>query len=179
MPVVRMQPRNNEMVLIREVRDSAGRTDAQVEAMERNDPRPPKVRGTDLLYAQQISIEQANYPKVMYKLAVKYPKGADGKPNKDAEPILKGDRINPNYPMPYNLAIEAGFQGQVTGHGSDKGINIVHPFITCFVPIGWEPNFPVPIDEKECKKDENELIKEGWKHSPSELALPVAVAEVD
>lgn len=179
MPIVRMQPRNNEMVLIREVRDSAGRTDDQVEAMEKNDPKPPKVRGTDALYARQIAEEQAIYPKVMYKLAVKYPK-KDGKPDLTAEPVLKGDRINPNYPMPYNLAIENGFQGQVTGHGSDKGVNVVHPYSTCFVPIGWDPNFPVTIDEKECKKDEADLMKAGWVDNPSKLVgLPERVTEVD
>lgn len=180
MPVVRMQPRNNEMILIRDVRDSAGRTDAQIVAMEANDPKPPRIGGTDKLYAEQIKEEYALYPKVLYKLAVKWPKGPDGKPNKDAEPILKGDRINPNYPMPYNLAIENGYQGQVTGHGSDKGINVVYPYVTCFVPFGWDPNFPVPIDLAECKKEQTKLEKEGWVTSPNLIeGLPEKVAEVD
>ena len=179
MPVVRMQPRNSEMVLIRETRDSAGRDDKQVWAMEQNDPKPPRITGVDALYAEQIRDEQRNYPKVMYKLAVKYKKGPDGKPSPEAEPIYKGDRINPNYPMPYNLAIENGFQGQITGHGSDKGVNIVYPYQTCFVPIGWDPIFPTQIDEADCKKDEAKLAKEGWVDHPSKLNLPERVVEVE
>jgi hypothetical protein len=178
MPVVRMQPRNNEMVLIREVRDSAGRTDAQIRAMEQNDPKPPYITGTDRLYAEQIAAENKLYPKVLYRLAIRYKKGTDGKPNLE-EPIYKGDRINPNYPMPYALAIENGYQGQVTGHGSDKGVNIVHPYETCYVPIGWDPNFPTPIDEADCKKDEAKLAKDGWVDSPNKLELPERVVEVN
>ncbi len=177
MPLVRMQPRNNEMVLIRETRDSAGRTDDQVIAMESNDPKPPRIGGTDRLYAEQVSHEYANFPKVMYKLAVKWPKLPDGKPNKEADPKFHGDRINPNYPMPYNLAIENGYQGQVTGHGSDKGVNIVHPYATCFVPIGWDPNFPMPIDEADCKKDQAKLEKDGWVDHPSKLDIPTRIAD--
>lgn len=179
MPVVRMQPRNNEMVLIRETRDSAGRTDAQIRAMELNDPKPPHITGTDKLYAEQIRDEQAVYPKVLYKLAVKHKKGPDGKPDPNSEPVFKGDRINPNYPMPYALAIENGFHGQITGHGSDKGVNIVHPYTTCFVPIGWDPQFPTPIDEADCKKDEAKLAKEGWFAHPGMLNLPERNIEVD
>jgi len=179
MPVVRMQPRNNEMVLIRETRDSAGRTDAQIRAMEQNDPKPPYITGTDRLYAEQIASEQATYPKVFYKLAIKQKKGPDGKPDPNAEVVFKGDRINPNYPMPYALAVENGFHGQVTGHGSDKGVNIVHPYTTCFVPIGWDPQFPVPIDEADCKKDEAKLFKEGWVDNPNKLQLPERNIEVD
>ena len=179
MPVVRMQPRNNEMVLVREVRDSAGRTDKQVWEMEQNDPKPPRIQGTDKLYAEQIAEEWKNYPRVMYKLAIKHKKGPDGKADPNAEPIFKGDRINPNYPMPYNLAIENGFQGQVTGHGSDRGINIVHPYVTCYVPLGWDPNFPTPINETECRKDQQKLEKEGWVDMPSKLNLPERTVEVD
>lgn len=178
MPVVRMQPRNNEMVLIREVRDSAGRTDAQIRAMEQNDPKPPYITGTDKLYADQVAIEQAVYPKVMYKLSVKHKAGPDGKPDPN-EVVFKGDRVNPNYPMPYALAIENGFQGQVTGHGSDRGVNIVHPYKTCFVPIGWDPQFPVPVDEADCKKDEAKLAKDGWVDNPNKLEIPQRVVEVE
>src|SRR6266849_2845195 len=165
MPVVRMQPRNNEMVLVREVRDSAGRTDAQIRAMEQNDPKPPYITGTDKLYAEQIAEDWRFYPKVMYKLAVKY-KMKEGKPDPEAEPMFKGDRANPNYPMPYALAIENGFQGQVTGHGTDKGINIVLPYVTCFVSLGWDLNLPVDIDIEYCKKDEANLRKLGWVDHP-------------
>lgn len=171
MPVVRMQPRNNEMVLIREVRDSAGRTDAQIRAMEQNDPKPPYITGTDRLYAEQVQVENKNYPKVMYRVAVKL--------NKAGESVYKGDRINPNYPMPYALAIENGYQGQVTGHGSDKGVNIVHPYETCYVPIGWDPNFPTPIDETDCKKDEAKLAKDGWVGNPNDMKLPERSVEVN
>lgn len=176
MPVVRMQPRNSEMVLIREVRDSAGRTDEQIRAMEQNDPKPPYITGTDKLYADQIREEYALYPKVMYQLAVKHKNGPDGKP---IETIFRGDRINPNYPMPYALAIENGFQGQVTGHGSDKGINVVHPYKTCFVPINWDPNFPQTIDPEQCQKEEQKLIKAGWVDHPNKLPLPERVSEVE
>ena len=176
MPVVRMQPRNSEMILVQEVRDSAGRTDAQIRAMEQNDPKPPYITGTDRLYAEQVAEERRVYPKVMYKLAVKF-KMKDGKPDPESDPIFKGDRINPNYPMPYALAVENGFHGQVTGHGSDKGVNIVHPYVTCFVPIGWDQNFPVPIDEADCKKDEVKLAKEGWVDHPGKLNLPERVTE--
>lgn len=175
MPVVRMQPRNSEMVLIRETRDSAGRTDEQIRAMEQNDPKPPYITGTDRLYAEQIREEWSIYPKVLYHKALKEKKAPDGA----VEYILKGDRVNPNYPMPYALAIENGFQGQVTGHGSDKGVNIVHPYKTCFVPIGWDPQFPVPIDLADCKKDEAKLLKEGWVDHPSKLELPERTVEVD
>ena len=180
MPVVRMQPRNNEMVLIRDVRDSAGRDDKQIWAMEQNDPKPPRIQGVDKLYAEQIAEEHKVYPKVMYKLAIKQKKLPDGKPDPNAEVQFKGDRINPNYPMPYALAIENGFQGQVTGHGSDKGINIVHPYVTCFVPLGWDPNYPTSIDLADCKKDEAHLLKNGWVDHVSKLqGLPEKVAEVD
>jgi hypothetical protein len=175
MPVVRMQPRNNEMVLIREVRDSAGRTDAQIRAMEQNDPKPPYITGTDRLYAEQVAAENKSYPKVLYKKAIKEKKSTDG----SVEYVYKGDRINPNYPMPYALAIENGFHGQVTGHGSDKGVNIVHPYQTCYVPIGWDPNFPVPIDEADCKKDEAKLLKDGWVINPNDLQLPERTVEVN
>jgi hypothetical protein len=179
MPVVRMQPRNSEMVLIRETRDSAGRTDVQIWAMDQNDPKPPYIQGTDRLYAEQIAEENRFYPKVMYKLAVKF-KLKDGKPDPEAEPIFKGDRASPNYPMPYALAIENGFQGQITGHGTDKGINIVLPYQTCYVPIGWDANFPVQIDAAECKKDEAFLAKSGWVDHPSKLVgLPTRITEVD
>lgn len=180
MPVVRMQPRNNEMILVRDVRDSAGRNDKQIWEMEQNDPKPTRIQGVDKLYAEQIAAEHAVYPKVMYKVAVKWPKGSDGKPNKEAEPVLKGDRINPNYPMPYNLAIENGYQGQVTGHGSDKGINVVYPYTTCFVPIGWDSGAPVTIDESNCKKEQAKLEKEGWVDNPALLVgLPEKAVEVD
>lgn len=175
MPVVRMVPRNSEMVIMREVRDSAGRTDEQVIAMEANDPKPPRMTGVDALYAEQIREEWAVYPKIMYHLAVKEKKLADG----NVEYIFKGDRINPNYPMPYALAVENGFYGQVTGHGSDKGVNIVHPYKTCFVPIGWDPNFPVTIDLTACKKDEAKLKKEGWVDNPNDLNVPQRVKELD
>lgn len=179
MPVVRIQPRNSEMVLVRENRDQTGRDDKQIWSMEQNNPKPPRITGVDKLYAEQIAEEWKNYPKVMYKLAVKVKKGLDGKSDLNAEPVFKGDRINPNYPMPYNLAIENGYQGQVTGHGSDKGINIVHPYVTCFVPIGWEPQFPVQIDEADCKKDQAKLEKEGWVDHPNKLALPERNLEDD
>lgn len=175
MPIVRME-RSSEMVLIREGRDACGRTDEQAYAMERNNPKPPRLEGKDELYARQIAQECVNYPKVMFKLAVKFKKDKEGKPILD-EPIYKGDRINPNYPMPYNLAIENGYQGQVTGHGSDKGINIVHPYVTCFVPIGWNQNFPVQIDEAACKKDQLKLEKEGWVDHPNKLEIPMRVTE--
>jgi hypothetical protein len=179
MPSVVMRPKNNEMVLVREVRDSAGRTDQQVRAMEQNDPEPPHISATDRLYAEQIAMENAVWPKVMYHLAVKWPK-KDGKPDTTAEPILNGDRINPNYPMPYALALENGFQGQITGHGTDKAVNVVHPYKTCFVPIGWDPLFPMAIDEKECAAQVVKLEKEGWVDHPSKLkGLPEKAAEVD
>jgi hypothetical protein len=179
MPVVRMQPRNNEMILIRDVRDSAGRTDAQIVAMEQNDTKPPRIGAMDKLYAEQIAAEWKVYPKVMYKLAVKHKKGPDGKPDMNSEPVYKGDKVNPNYPMPYALAVENGLHGQVTGHGSDKGVNIVHPYVTCFVPIGWDPQFPTSIDEDDCKKDEAKLAKDGWVDNLNKLQLPERTAEVD
>jgi hypothetical protein len=175
MPVVRMQPRNSEMVLIRETRDSAGRDDKQIWAMEQNDPKPPRITGVDQLYAEQIAEEQRNYPRVMYKMAVKEKKSPDG----SVEYIFKGDRINPNYPMPYALAIENGFQGQVTGHGSDRGVNVVHPFVTCFVPTTWNPLFPETIDEDRCKKEQAKLEKEGWVTNPMLLNIPDRVKEVE
>lgn len=172
MPVVRMQPRNNEMILIRDVRDSAGRDDKQIWAMEQNDPKPPRIQGVDKLYADQIAEEHKVYPKVMYKLALKK--------KESGEVLYKGDRINPNYPMPFALAIENGFQGQITGHGSDKGINIVHPYTTCFVPLGWDPNYPTSIDVADCKKDETHLTKQGWVDHPSKIeGLPERVTEAD
>ena len=180
MPVVRMQPRNNEMVLVREGRDAAGRDEKQIWAMEQNAIKPPRITGVDKLYAEQVADQYKNYPKVMYKVAIKYRKGPDGKAAPDAEPIFKGDRINPNYPMPYNLAIENGFHGQVVGHGSDKGINVVYPYVTCFVPLGWNQNFPVEIDEADCKKDEAKLLKDGWVDDPNKLNLPQrTTSEVD
>lgn len=177
MPVVRVQPKNSEMILVRENRDSTGRDDKQIWAMEQNQPKPPRITGVDKLYAEQVAEENAHYPKVMYKLAVKWPVGEGGKPDKTKEPRLHGDRINPNYPMPYNLAIENGYQGQVTGHGSDKGINIVHPYITCWVPEGWQQNFPTPIDEADCRKDQAKLEKEGWVDNPMKLDIPARIVE--
>jgi hypothetical protein len=178
MPIVRMQPRNSEMVMVREKRDSAGRNDEQIRAMEQNNPKPPYIGAVDRLYAEQISQEQAIYPKVLYKLAVKHKMGTDGKPT--GEVTLKGDRMNPNYPMPYALAIENGYQGQVTGHGSDKGVNIVYAYKTCFVPINWDPNFPLSIDEDQCRKDEAKLAKDGWVDHPNKLeGIPERIAEVD
>jgi hypothetical protein len=172
MPVVRMQPRNSEMVLVREGRDQAGRDEKQIWAMEQNEPKPPRITGVDKLYAEQVAAEYAQYPKVMYKVALKYKKGPDGKPDQNADPVPSGDRINPNYPMPYALAVENGFHGQIVGQGSDKGINVVYPYKTCFVPIDWNQNYPTTIDEAQCKKEEAKLLKDGWVDDPNKLILP-------
>ena len=74
MPQLEVVKHEDVRIRVREL-DSTGRTREQVEAMEQNSYRSPKLAEHDQAFAHLIAEEQNVYPKAMYRLAVR-----DGKP---------------------------------------------------------------------------------------------------
>src|SRR2546429_667587 len=72
-----------------------GRTREVRDAMEQNDPKPHKLGDATRAVHSIVAEEHAQYPRVMYRLALK-----NGLP--------AGDIANPDYPMPFDLAAQAG-----------------------------------------------------------------------
>ena len=158
--------RTPERVLRIEKTDSMGRTKKQREDMEKNDPRPPRLGEGTLQVHAICADEHAQYPKAMYRLALK-----DGKP--------AGDLIYPDYPMPYDLALQLGLadMGKRIGVTRDSPGNVIlrHPWITKLIGVVRDD---LTIDIATAKAEEQKLRAEGWVDHPSKIkGLPVPPAE--
>jgi len=156
MPQVHYRPAaaNDRVIAVVET-DSMGRSPELIDAMEKNDPKPPRIGRTHIAYAQSVAKENSMYPKVMYRLAL------------DENGTPAGDQAAPNYPMPYDLAqsngiAEKGFKRIGQTNNSPGYFDVRLPYQTIFVPIDWEPLHPKPIDLVQCERDEAALVKAGW-----------------
>jgi hypothetical protein len=156
-----------EMVLRIQKTDSMGRTRAQREAMEKNDPKPVKPGDAALQVHAICAEEHSEYPKCMYRLALR-----DGKP--------AGDIASPDYPLPFDLALqlgltESGFKVIGKNHNSPGNVIVRHPWITRSVGTVRDD---LSIDVEAAKAEEARLRKLGWVDSPSKIkGLPVPPAE--
>lgn len=180
MPGIRLEEEPRRQVLVVETRDSAGRTEAQAAAMD-NTPYdnpagnghcqlPPKLSKADATWAKETAIACSNYPRALYHRAVRYPLGKDGKPDLTGEPKYLGDVVNPNCPLPQNAAERIGARGDWERNGSETHLVQRHPYKTCMVPAGYQPEHL--IDEEACEREEATLLAQGWKRSIDELGLP-------
>lgn len=154
------RPRDEQVMYVVET-DSMGRTPEQIEAMEINGVKPHRLNKRDQAYAQRVSKECATYPKVMYRLALR--KG-----------IPAGDELNPNYPMPFDLAQSLGVSDKgfkVLGKTRDSGgyLQVRHPWLTKSVVVYVNDDPFGAIDHKASAKLEEKLVADGWVYSPSEL----------
>lgn len=131
--------------------DSAGRTKEQIEAMEKNAYRAPRISERDHAFAELLREEQAKYPKVMYRLALR-----DGKP--------AGDEVNPSYAMPFDLAQQVGIpegQFKVIGKSKDGGGHYVLRHAYQSISVGLvRPDQSVDVEASQ--KQEKELRSKGW-----------------
>lgn len=147
--------------------DSMGRTREVREAMEKNDPRPPKLGEGTLQVHAICADEHKEYPKAMYRLALK-----NGKP--------AGDIANPDYPLPWDLALQLGLTEsgfKVIGKNSNSPGNVVvrFPYITRLVGVVRDD---LTVDVEAAKAEEAELRRDGWVDSPSKIkGLPTPPAE--
>lgn len=132
--------------------DSAGRTPEQVKAMDISNPiRPVQLGVADQGFAEMIREQQAQYPKCMYRLALR-----DGKP--------AGDVVNPNYPMPFDLAVMVGIPEnhfRVIGKTKDSGgyVEVRHPYMSQSVGVTRPDG---SVDLPASQKQEKELRAKGW-----------------
>jgi hypothetical protein len=159
--------KRTEIALRIQKRDSMGRSPQQVEAMEANDPRPLKLsEATKHVHAL---VEEAcgDYPKCLYKLAMR--KG-----------VPAGDVANPDYPLPLDAAIDLGLDEvgfKVVGKNRQDGGHVVVrlPWITKLVGVLRED---LTVDLKAAQEEERNLLAKGWVDHPSKLkGLPVPHAE--
>jgi len=156
-----------DMVLRIKAKDSMGRTREQREAMEANEPKPPKLGEATRAVHTICAAEHTEYPKAMYRLALK-----NGLP--------AGDIASPEYPMPYDLALQCGLADQGfkrIGVTRDSPGNLIVrlPWITRLVGTVKED---LTIDVEAARAEEAELRKKGWVDSPSQIkGLPVPPAE--
>src|SRR5258708_22352109 len=162
MPEVRYGPRDTERVVKVVETDSMGRSPELIDAMEKNDPKPPRIGRSHKIYAETVAIENIIYPKVMYRLAL------------DENGVPAGDQAAPNYPMPYDLAqsngvSEKGFKRIGQTASSPGYFDVRLPYQTTFVPMDWEPLHPKPIDIAKCERDEEALKKAGWVEHLSDI----------
>lgn len=189
MPGIRLEEEKKRMVLVVETRDSAGRTENQVTAMDNtpyDDPPgnahcqfPPKLRKEDVTWATEVSAENSEYPRVLYHRAITYPKGPDGKADFKAEPKFIGDVCNPNFPLIELHAELMGAKGDWVKTGDGRNLIARHPYKTRLVPASWTPE-NITIDVEAAKAEEAKLLKAGWKRTIQELDLPktLSVEEV-
>lgn len=143
-------------------KDSMGRDPQTRHAMELNDPKPPRLGEYSQALAQNFAADYANYPKALYRLSL------------DENGVPNGDLVNPSYPMPYDLAVslgiaEKGFLRINVTNNSQGHFLVRHPYVSMFVPHGWDWDHPQPIDEAECKRQEAALLAVGWVRHVSEL----------
>jgi hypothetical protein len=195
MPQLEQVVSQEEVVYRPKKRDSAGRDEQQVRAMDLppasgdravfpgskerialggNKPMPPPVSQVDEGYAARIAQDHSEYPRVFYHKAFRRERDAAGKiiPGGELFPLQKADEIHPKYPVPLSLAQRNNVKGIISGSGDSQAVQAQHLFQTCFVPLGWNPESPAPIDLALCRKQEAELAKAGWVRSPGELNLP-------
>jgi hypothetical protein len=143
-------------------------------ALGGNAPQPPAISDADMSYAETVAETYAEYPRVLYHASFKRERDAAGKILAGGQvlPTIHADEKNPGYPVPLDVALQHGVKGiQIGGPGS-QSIREQHLFKTCFVPLGWNPESPAPIDLELCQKQEAELLAAGWKRTPAELNLP-------
>lgn len=157
MPIIVERPTNERMFYVEEV-DSMGRTPEQIEAMDKNLIPAPKVRGKHLIYAQHIAREQKDYPKAMYRLALR--KG-----------VPAGDEVNPSYPMPFDLAQQTGYAEQgfkiINKTMNSQGHVVVrHPYQTRLVGV---INKDGSVNLEATLKEEKELMAKGWVDAISKI----------
>jgi hypothetical protein len=156
-----------DMVLRITKKDSMGRTAKQRADMEANDPKPLKLGDGTQAVHEICRTEHVEYPKAMYRLALK-----DGKP--------AGDIASPDYPLPFDLAQQLGLTDlgfKVIGKNRDSVGNVIvrHPWITRLVGVVKED---LTVDVEAARAEEAKLRKEGWVDSPSKIkGLPVPPAE--
>jgi hypothetical protein len=156
----------SERVLRIQKTDSMGRTKAQQEAMAANDPKPVKLGEGTLQVHAICADEHKEYPKVMYRLALR--KG-----------VPAGDEISPNYPWPHDLCLQLGITDlgfRVINKTSNSPGNVVvrHPWITRLVGTVKED---LTIDVEAAKAEEAKLRKDGWVDHPSKIKGLPATAE--
>jgi hypothetical protein len=149
--------------------DSMGRTPKQKADMEANDPKPLKLGEATQAVHAICAEEHKEYPKAMYRLALK-----NGKP--------AGDLASPDYPLPWDLAAQLGLTEsgfKVIGKNRDSPGNVVvrHPYITKLVGTRRDD---LTIDVEAARAEEADLRKKGWVDSPSKIkGLPTLPAEQD
>lgn len=156
-----------DMILRITKKDSMGRTAKQRADMEQNDPKPPKLGDATLAVHAICAQEHSEFPKALYRLALR-----DGKP--------AGDIANPDYPLPFDLAAQLGLTDsgfKVIGKTRDSVGNVIvrHPWVTRLVGT---VNEDLTIDVEAAKAEEARLRKLGWVDSPSKIkGLPTPPAE--
>jgi hypothetical protein len=157
-----------EEIVIRRVKlDSMGRTPEQVKAMSENDPRPLKLGEKTKAIQEHIGETCSQYPKVLYRLALK-----NGLP--------AGDVQNPDYPLPFDLAAQLGLTEmgfKVIGKNRDSAGHVVVrlPYITRLVGVVREN---LTVDVEAARAEEARLLKLGWVDSPSKIkGLPTPPTE--
>ena len=163
------RPRDEQVMYVVET-DSMGRTPEQIEAMEKNEVKPPRLGKRDKAHAERVRHENASYPKVMYRLALR--KG-----------IPAGDEIAPSYPLPFDLAQSLGISDKgfkVLGKTRDSGGYILqkHPYMTQRVAVFINDDPNGLVDHKASLELEKKLRAEGWVDSPSKIeGLPAVDVE--
>jgi hypothetical protein len=154
------RPRDEQVMYVVET-DSMGRTPEQIEAMEKNEAKPPRLGKRDKAHAQRVAIENATYPKVLYRLALR--KG-----------IPAGDELAPSYPMPFDLAQNLGVSDKgfkVLGKTRDSGgyILLRHPYVTMRVAVFVNDDPNGLIDHKASYALEQKLVADGWVDHPNKI----------
>lgn len=163
------RPRDEQVMYVVET-DSMGRTPEQIEAMEKNELKAPRLSKRDKAHAERVRAENASYPKVMYRLALK-------------RGIPAGDEVAPSYPMPFDLAqslniMDKGFK--VMGKTRDSGGYILqkYPYITQRVAVFLNDDPNGMIDHKASSELEKKLRAEGWVEHPNKIVgLPEEAPE--
>jgi hypothetical protein len=174
-------------------RDSAGRDEQQVRAMDTppasgskalypgskehiaiggNKVMPPPISAVDEAYAATIAEHHADYPRALYHRAFRRERDAAGKivPGGEVTPLATADPISPNYPLPANVAQRNGVKGVLSTSEGSPAIIGQHLYRTCMVPAGWQPGDKINLAA--CKKEEETLLKAAWVRTPGELNLP-------
>lgn len=85
-------------------------------------------------------------------------------------PLAAADAINPNYPIPANVAQRNGVKGILSTSEGSPAIIGQHLYRTCLVPSGWQVGDKINLAA--CRKEEEALLKAGWVRTPGELNLP-------
>jgi hypothetical protein len=150
--------RREERVLRVTKTDEMGRSPEQIEAMSLNEIKPPKLSESTRAVHAICAEEHGEFPKVMYRLALR--KG-----------VPAGDEAAPNYPMPYDLALQCG--------EADKGFRVINKTSTSpgnvILRYAWQTrlvgkiNDDLSIDIEAARAEEADLRRKGWVDSPSKI----------